>query len=127
MMEILRYDLQARHGGSYSRTFVWKERTPLPSPPGYSDTPKDLTGYEAVLQVRAAYQLPVLLQLTVGAGIEINAGAGSIAVAFTADQINTLPVQRLVYSLLLKNGSNTLVFAEGYLNLFAGAGTWPLP
>lgn len=127
-MEILRYDLQARHGGGLSRTFVWKERTPSPTPPGYSDSPKDLTGYDATLQIRAAYHLPVLVELGVGSGITINGGAGSIRSDITSDQINSLPVQRLVYALLLKSGGgDPFVFAEGYLNLSAGAGTWPQP
>jgi hypothetical protein len=65
------------------------------------NTPVDLTGYTAKLQIRASINSAVLLTLTDTAGIALDNTAKTITVTLTAAQIAALGITESVYSLQL--------------------------
>ena len=71
-----RYDLEIKQGATLSLTATWKDST---------DTPVNLTGYTARMQVRSTYDATsTILSLTSGSGITLGGSAGTIAITASA-------------------------------------------
>jgi len=76
-------------GGRFSEQFTYKIDT----------VPVDLTGYSATFEIRSS--TATLLTASVGSGITLGGAAGTIAVAFTSTQMETVPTGSYGYTLTL--------------------------
>ena len=67
-----------------------------------ANTPLDLTGYTAAMQVREGYSSPdALLSLTSSAGIALGGTAGTVQIAISAAQSSAIPAGSYAYDLEL--------------------------
>ena len=79
-------DLTIYQGVDYEETLLWETDTPF--------APVNLTGYTARLQIRARRGSPdALITLTNGGGLTLGGAAGTVVVALTAEQTETLTPQ----------------------------------
>ncbi len=93
------YDIKIYQGATFSQTFTWKDET---------DTPINLTGYSARMQIRASVDSSsTLVSLTSGSGITLGGAAGTIAVLISATDTASLS-QNGVYDLELVSGSGVV-------------------
>lgn len=88
------YDIVCEQGASFLRTLVWQDE---------NETPINLTGYTARMQVRPTVQSnTVLVSLTTENGaITLGGATGEVRLELTATQTNALPAGRAVYDLEL--------------------------
>lgn len=91
------YDIICEQGASFVRTLVWADE---------NETPINLTGYTARMQVRPTVQSnTVLASLTTElGGIVLTPATGEIKLELSAAQTNALPAGRAVYDLELISG-----------------------
>jgi hypothetical protein len=94
------YPLKLDQGGSLRRTFTWKLD---------GDTPVDLTGCTATLEIRATHASPApALSLTSQAGeIVLGGAAGTVEVIFSDDKTQALTSRQMVYGLEIYFGEGT--------------------
>jgi hypothetical protein len=90
-------DLEIDQGADFEVTFTYCDPT---------ETPIDVTGWTALLQLRTSPGSVVLLSLTDSAGITVGTTDGTFAVAMTADQTAALD-QDCCYDLLVTDTGGT--------------------
>lgn len=104
------YDDGCRCGQFWRRTLTWKDA---------AATPVDLTGYQAMMQVRRDVDSAVLIELSsdVEGGITLGGAAGTIERVMTDEQTAELPPCAALYDLLLipPNGEDTYLLAGAFL------------
>jgi hypothetical protein len=91
------YDILIEQGATFSLVITYKD----------NDTPIDLDGYTARMQVRAtAESATVLIELTTGDGrIVLGGAAGTITLTIAAADTAALTAGRALYDLELISGS----------------------
>jgi hypothetical protein len=89
---VIAHDLAVEAGASFRIAFVWQ----------IDDVPRPLTGWDAALQLRRAYDdADPTLSLARGTGLTIDDDAGRIVVNLTPDQTRALGKGTYVYDLLM--------------------------
>lgn len=98
------YNITAYQGATYTLTLTWT----------VNDTPVNLTGYTAAMQVRQSPSATsTIFSLSNGSGITLGGSAGTIAIAISAtDMANTL-AGKYVYDLELNSGSEITRLVQG--------------
>ena len=97
-------NLSCPQGSTFSKSLTYK----------IDDTPVDLTGYQARLQVREFfYSSNPVLSLTDGAGISLGASAGTIGILIDASTTASLISGDYVYDLELVAGGTVTRLIEG--------------
>jgi len=91
-------------GSTFSRTLTYK----------VDDTPVNLTGYSARMQVRPFhYSDDIFINLTNGSGITLGASAGTINILVSASATTDIPAGDYVYDLEIITNSNVYRLVEG--------------
>jgi len=92
------YDLICEQGATFQRTLVWQDET---------ETPINLTGYSARMQVRPSIKsTEVVIELTTANGrIVLYPALGKIELLLTAVQTAALTAKQCVYDLELVSAS----------------------
>ncbi len=105
------YNFAVKQGADYRLTVTWK------NPDG---TPVNLTGRTAKMQLRVQPASDALLTLTSGAGLTLGGTAGTVGIVITAAQGLTLPLEPVLYDLLIINGTAVDRILEGVATICAG-------
>lgn len=99
-------DISISKGETFQLTIIWKTGAPA--------TPVNLTGYRALLQIRAYAEAPeALLTLTEEAGISLGGSTGQIVVTITDEQTAELIPLAGVWDLKMLSGGGTAHFLVG--------------
>ena len=101
MSQINNYDIHIKQGESWTLTAAITDA---------NNTPKDLTGYTAGCQFRDGPGGATLVDMSVGAGITISAGAGTVTLAQTAAQTAVYEFEQCDYDLAIKSGAGTVTY-----------------
>ena len=111
MQRPARIDLICYQGADFDYALTWS----------VNGSPVNLTAYTARMQVRKTpgAATPVL-SLTNGSGITLGGSAGTVLVAATAAQTDTIPAGGYKYDLELVNGSSVTRLASGDFTVIAG-------
>jgi hypothetical protein len=87
------YEFRVRQGRTFDPVLTWKDS---------AGQPIDLTGWDAKVQVRENVDDDdPLLELTVGSGITLGGGAGTIALLRSATEMAAVEPGRYSYSLAM--------------------------
>lgn len=89
------HNLTIECGATFLLEMVWSE----------DDTPKNLTGYAARMQVRKTHAAAPILDLTDGAGITLGTTGGEITIEVSSDDTTDLTEGNYVYDLELESGA----------------------
>ncbi len=73
---------------------------------------EDLTGYDALMQVRARADAAPMLTLTPGAGLTLGGIAGTINRAMSNAQTASLPIGEWPYDLVIKSPGNVRTYID---------------
>lgn len=93
------YDIIIEQGATFTRTVTWKDE---------AETPINLTGYSARLQMRESVDATsTFLSLTSGSGITLGGTAGTILIEISATDTAAL-TQSGVYDLELVSGAGVV-------------------
>ena len=93
------YSITCYQGATFNKTFTWT----------IDETPFDLTGYTARMQVRPTKESSTtILSLTSSSGISLGGAAGTIALNVTATATAALAAGVYVYDLELVSGSGAV-------------------
>lgn len=87
------YDLLIEQGATFDLSIVWKDN---------ADTPIDITGYSARMQIRKTYDSAPIISLTNGSGIVLGGVAGTIDITITDEQTTAIDILRGKYDLELE-------------------------
>jgi len=97
-------------GATYNLVVVYKDA---------NDTPIDITGFSAFMQLRENFDSTVadLTLTTANGGISINGPLGEITITATAAQTTTLTSDYYLYDLELVNGSAVTRLLQGQITV----------
>ena len=97
-------------GATYTVVVVYKDA---------NDTPIDITGFSAFMQLRENFDSTVadLTLTTANGGISINGPLGEITITATAAQTTTLTSDYYLYDLELVNGSAVTRLLQGQITV----------
>ena len=89
------YDLLIEQGATFDFSIIWKDD---------NDTPIDLTGYSARMQIRQTYDTDPIISLTSasGGGIALGGEAGTIDITVPATTTDDIEISRGRYDLELE-------------------------
>jgi tRNA threonylcarbamoyladenosine modification (KEOPS) complex Pcc1 subunit len=94
------YGFTADQGATFSQVITWKDST---------DSPIDLTGYTARMQIRQKVSSSVALALTTENGrITLGNSSGTISLYVTATDMAALPAGPYTYDIELVSGSGAV-------------------
>lgn len=93
-------DLHVDQGAKYQVTFTYRQPSD-PSTPTVPGPPVDVTGWDALLQLRDLPGSEVLLSLDQDSGITVGTTDGTFIVAMTAEQTSAFTFRRCQYDLLV--------------------------
>ena len=97
------YDMNAYQGATFDVTITWS----------LDDTPVNLTGYTAAMQIREHVATPVVLSLQSGYGITLGGDSGTITITIDATTMTGISSGRYVYDLELYTGSEVTRLLQG--------------
>ena len=96
------FDIKLYQGADFAHSMEYKDG---------NDSPVDLTGYKAQMQIREEDTHALLLDLnTVDGGITIVEATGIIGITITSAQSSAFEVQKAKYDLLLKSSDGTITY-----------------
>lgn len=99
-----RYNFICPQGSTFSKQITYST----------NETPINLTGYTARMQVREKYtSTNAIVSLTSGNGITLGGSAGTITINISAATTTTLVAKEYVYDLELVSGSTVTRILEG--------------
>jgi hypothetical protein len=100
------HDITIEQGATFTLSVIWKDS---------NDTPIDVTGYTARMQLRQKYNSETAaLSLTSAAGdIVLGGAAGTIVVTAAATVTDDIPFRTGVYDLELVNGTVVTRLLQG--------------
>lgn len=101
MSTVAKYDFTIKQGETWTLTFVVQDD---------NGVAKDLTGYNAKMQIRnkPGGDVYATLQTTPGTGITVNGSAGSVTLTLAAAVTDLLNFQRGVYDIYLTSGAGVV-------------------
>jgi len=100
------YDITIEQGATFQMSLTWKDST---------NSPVNLSGYTARMQVRSNYEAEdTLVSLTSAAGDIVLGGAlGTIVITIAASVTQLLQIEEAVYDLELVNGLTVTRLIQG--------------
>lgn len=101
-------DIVIEQGATLALTFTWQDQT---------ETPVDLTGYSARMQIRETYDSDdyiVSLDDSPGGGITLGGPLGSISIEIPSAITSTIPLMSAVYDIELESAGGVVTrFMQG--------------
>ena len=101
------YNIVTDQGSTFTRTLTWKDS---------GDSPVDLTGYTARMQVREDWKsdTPLVLELTTSNGrISLGGVAGTITLSISAADMTEVTAKTFVYDLEMVLGTTVSRLVQG--------------
>ena len=104
------YNLLIEQGATFELSIIWKDD---------NDTPIDISGYSARMQIRKTYDSDPVISLTNDSdgGIVLGGVAGTIAITIDADTTDDIEILRGRYDLELEFNGVVTRLLQGIVNI----------